>query len=102
MVIIYLFITIIFLIGFLSFRKVIFLNQRPGIITHAIFLCLGWIMLSILIGLFLLFDDLEGSKEAVRAIEHRIETAALLMTSGFVLFFLLFLLLKKLNSGVRK
>jgi len=103
MVIIYLLITIIiFLIGFLSFRKMILLNQWPGIIVHAIFLGLAWIMLSILIGLFLLFDDLEGSKEAVQAMEHRIETTALLMHSGIVLFYFLFLLLKKLNRGVRK
>jgi hypothetical protein len=102
MVIIYILITIIFLIGLVSVRKMILSNQCSDIIVSSLFLVAAWIMLSILIGLFLLFDDLEASKEAVRAIEHRIKTAALLMTSGFVLFYFLFLLLKKLSSSVRK
>jgi len=65
---------------------------------HAILFLAGWIIFSIMTGLFIVFDDLESSRDySVQELLHGAKVGFRLMTVGFGLLILSIFMISQMN-----
>jgi len=89
--------SILIVTGCYFLMKKIFSCQWQVQRVEMVFLVAGWLMLSFLMGLFFLFDELEGSKESIPAIMQCVKTITTLIIFGFLIIYGLLLGLKKIT-----